>query len=240
MAFDKHMNIVLADTDEFRRVGGKKGKEEKVIKRSLGLIILRGEIIVSMSVEGPPPPEEAARARAAQGPQGASLGMGRAAGRGLAVPPVPTQQSLGAPPRGLGGPQPGMMIPRGMPFQGPPRGAPAPVQAMAPRGAPPPGGAPAFRGGPPPMAGRPGATPGVPQQAPPGGAPPGFRGGPPPGAPPGYRGMAPGMPGGPPPGGGMPPGYRGGPPPAMQPPGFPPGPMGPPPQANAPPQMRGQ
>jgi len=48
LAFDKHMNLVLADTEEFRRVGGKgKEKDEKVIKRSLGLVILRGEIIVS-------------------------------------------------------------------------------------------------------------------------------------------------------------------------------------------------
>merc|ERR1711874_4410 len=47
-AFDKHMNVILSDCEEFRRVRGKKGKEEKEEKRSMGLVLLRGETIVTM------------------------------------------------------------------------------------------------------------------------------------------------------------------------------------------------
>lgn len=65
LAYDKHMNIVLGDAQEFRTLR-KKPKSAKgalgaadegprEVQRSLGLIILRGENIVSISVEGPPP-----------------------------------------------------------------------------------------------------------------------------------------------------------------------------------------
>ena len=42
LAFDKHMNIVLADADEYRVVKSKKTGVQKRIKRTLGLLIVRG------------------------------------------------------------------------------------------------------------------------------------------------------------------------------------------------------
>ena len=159
------MNVVLADTEEFRRIKRKPAKaaasqaptitEEK---RTLGLIILRGLHIVSLSVEGPPPADPSTRLGAApQGVAAAGPGIARPAGRGLPFMPG------GAPPGGL----PAM---KGL--QGPMRNVG--LGQGPPGGVPPPGG---FPGAPP--AGFPGAPPGF---APPPGfqPPPGGRGFPPP------------------------------------------------------------
>jgi len=87
---------------------------------------------VSMSIEGPPPPEEG-RVRGG----GANPGSAKSAGRGISLPPPSNiQQSA---PQGLGGPVRGL----GVPSQ----------QMMAPRGGPPPGFGP--QGGPPPQMGGP-------------------------------------------------------------------------------------
>ncbi|KAI9683347.1 MAG: hypothetical protein M1829_005417 [Trizodia sp. TS-e1964] len=169
LAFDKHMNLVLADTEEFRRVKRKAGKSaqtapggappaliESEEKRTLGLTIVRGSHIVSVSVESPPPADPSARLGASVpgGAAAAALSM-LSVGPGVAKPAGRGLPGLTGPVPGIGGPAPG--------FPGFPAGPPGFP------GGPPPG----FAGGPP---GFPGGPPGFP-----GGPPPGFngRGGPP-------------------------------------------------------------
>ncbi|KAH8919864.1 Sm-like ribonucleoprotein [Atractiella rhizophila] len=134
LAFDKHMNLVLAECEDFRTikkmvVDGEEGSNRlQEIKRSLGLTILRGETIVSISVESPPPVvDESKQPNILPGP-----GVGRAVGRGVGLAPPPGMMRGGPmpfPPRPPGAPGlpppppgmlPGMMPPPG--FSGPPPG----------------------------------------------------------------------------------------------------------------------
>lgn len=108
LAFDKHLNLVLSEAEEFRTLkkGGSAVLEERTEKRSLGLVLIRGENVVSLAVEGPPPPSSVSGINATGGP-----GMARGAGRGV-VPPTTQQQQQqqhmypgnmrGTPPMGLG------------------------------------------------------------------------------------------------------------------------------------------
>eukprot|EP00804_Cyclotella_cryptica_P014467 CCRYP_004800-RA/>CCRYP_004800-RA protein AED:0.02 eAED:0.02 QI:321/0.5/0.66/1/0/0.33/3/641/168 len=131
LAFDKHLNLVLVDTEEFRTLRSKKGGgsanviEERMEKRSLGLIILRGENVVSIAVEGPPPPSGG---RVVAGGPGVVKGVGRGA--------PPSTTAVGGAPMGMGAP---MGLGAG-PVHGvggmapPPMGGPPPGMGMPPPG----------------------------------------------------------------------------------------------------------
>ncbi|KAL3321276.1 hypothetical protein Ciccas_000032 [Cichlidogyrus casuarinus] len=121
-SFDRHMNIILTDCDEFRLTKSK-GKPSKIEKRPLGLVLLRGEHIVSMNVDGPPPNDEQAKVPLPGSMPAAAPGAGRAIGRGMPpvppggmpAPPLAAPAGLGAPVYGVGAPAPGHMMPRGAP-----------------------------------------------------------------------------------------------------------------------------
>jgi small nuclear ribonucleoprotein B and B' len=134
MAYDRHMNLVLGDAEEFRKLPPKKGKSEEEVRvprgrasalgaagrgpgpptapsrarpfcaapssrrprpahllpalqreerRVLGLVLLRGEEVVSLTIEGPPPQEDLRAGKSQAAPPG--TGAGRAAGRGVPV-----------------------------------------------------------------------------------------------------------------------------------------------------------
>lgn len=112
------MNLVLADTEEFRATKKSLAAASndtsiasntiKEVKRAIGLIILRGETIVSVSVEAPPPSDHRAQAATstptnnnASAPQGTARPITRAPLSG------PVRTSAAAPSAFFGGSTPG-------------------------------------------------------------------------------------------------------------------------------------
>lgn len=117
MAFDKYMNLVVSDCEEFRKIKPKGSDDEREVKRLLGFVVVRGENIISMTAEAPPPTE---RKKAGEGPQ-AGPGRGQAAGRGVPVAPLTSAPSgLSAPAKGVGAPAPSQMQPKALPPGMPP------------------------------------------------------------------------------------------------------------------------
>lgn len=137
------MNLVLADTEEFRKVRRKAAKQapgsaagpvtEAEEKRTLGLTIVRGTNIISLSVDGPPPADPSARlgTSAPGGPgiapptMAAGPGISRPAGRGSAIGLTGPAPGAGGP-GGFGGafPPGGFGGPPGFAGRGGPTGAP--------------------------------------------------------------------------------------------------------------------
>merc|ERR1712190_317693 len=134
MAFDKYMNVVLADCEEFRKIKSKGRKDdEKEVKRTLGFVVLRGETLVTLMAEAPPP----------SGPKKPEIqpgpGRGQVAGRGMPAAPLSSAPAgLAGPVRGVGGPAAIQMQPKagGALTGGAPPGLP-PGFPMRPPGMPP-------------------------------------------------------------------------------------------------------
>lgn len=118
LAFDKHLNLVLSEAEEFRilRKSGAALLEERTERRSLGLVLIRGENVVSLAVEGPPPPSGNKSKSSAAAASMAGRGRGMSAGGG----PPP----MGGAPMGLGAaPMHGVGAPGMLPPPPPPPGA---------------------------------------------------------------------------------------------------------------------
>ena len=135
------MNLVLADTEEFRRTrrrgkaapGATQQVTETEERRAIGLTIIRGAHVISLSVDGPPPADPAARLGNAGGSTTAAAlaagpGVARPAGRGLPVGLTGPAPGVGGPGPGFGGGFPGAPGgfggPPGFPGRGGPPGGP--------------------------------------------------------------------------------------------------------------------
>lgn len=88
LAYDKYMNLVLADCQEYRKIKRKRGAAEELEEReecrTLGLVLLRGESVVSIQVEAPPKK----RVKLTTASQGRGVPVGRGDGLVAAAPPV--------------------------------------------------------------------------------------------------------------------------------------------------------
>ncbi|CAD5206744.1 unnamed protein product [Bursaphelenchus okinawaensis] len=115
-AFDKHMNVILSDCEEVRKIKPKPGKKlvNEEEKRTLGLILLRGDKIISISVDGPAQKDDDSRVPKA----GGTGGPGQARPANRTVPQVPAGAPIGMQGALGGHGVPNMQQPYGVPPMG--------------------------------------------------------------------------------------------------------------------------
>merc|ERR1712187_628291 len=109
MAFDRHINIVLGDCEEFRKFYTNKGINNREERRVLGLAIIRGNEVMSLTIEGPPP-ADTVRSKT----QSAFIGSNTelTTNIGIAAPSTSSVSiGLRGLVKGLGGPAPEIMQP---------------------------------------------------------------------------------------------------------------------------------
>ena len=110
MSFDQHKNVILGDCEEFRKIkSNSKSKVEREEKRELGLVVIRGEHVVCMTVEGPPPSEEKSETKV---PVGVGHGLPsnivhRGVGQVVRIPPPQAMAPIFPVPTMLNRPPPG-------------------------------------------------------------------------------------------------------------------------------------
>eukprot|EP01063_Lacrimia_lanifica_P025104 TRINITY_DN3288_c1_g4_i1.p1 TRINITY_DN3288_c1_g4~~TRINITY_DN3288_c1_g4_i1.p1 ORF type:complete len:155 (+),score=51.71 TRINITY_DN3288_c1_g4_i1:68-532(+) len=52
-AFDRHMNLILSDTEEFRTIRAKRGRKKETQERKhLGFVLLRGQHVLTLTMDG--------------------------------------------------------------------------------------------------------------------------------------------------------------------------------------------
>jgi small nuclear ribonucleoprotein B and B' len=73
LAYDKHMNVVIAECEEFRRTRRHSGPGAGTARRTLGLVVLRGRHVSAMTPDNAAVPVDAARVPLAAVPPSSSL-----------------------------------------------------------------------------------------------------------------------------------------------------------------------
>jgi small nuclear ribonucleoprotein B and B' len=106
LGFDTHSNIVLKDCEEYRRLRKRKAGQTREVKRNIGLMILRGDSVISIAIIGHPLPSgnrmTASTAASVLQP-GISLEKGLGRGHAMtAANPPPNIQGLMKPGAGVG------------------------------------------------------------------------------------------------------------------------------------------